>query len=96
MNEDIEVWIRVFFWVFRSRECISNRANALLNLGQLNESLEDCIKSISYDKNYSNPYFVLLTNYSKAGHENKAIEYLKNSAQLGNRNAQATLREIGL
>lgn len=74
----------------------SNRANALLNLGQMNESLEDCKKSISYDKNYSNPYFILSTIYSKAGQEDKAIEFLKVSAQLGNRNAQATLREIGL
>jgi tetratricopeptide (TPR) repeat protein len=74
----------------------NNRANAYLNLGQLDESLEDCKKSISYDKNYSNPYLVLANVYSKAGQEAKAIEYLKISAQLGNRNAQSTLREIGL
>lgn len=95
-NEDIEGMDMGVLLGVPFKRMYSNRANALLNLGQLNESLEDCKKSISYDKNYSNPYFVLSTIYSKAGHEDKAIEYLKISAQLGNRNAQATLREIGL
>lgn len=78
------------------KRMFNNRANAQLNLGKLNESLEDCKKSISYDKNYSNPYFVLSNVYSKAGQEAKAIEFLRISASLGNRTAQATLREIGL
>ena len=95
-NEDIEGMDMGVLLGIPFKRMYSNRANALLNLGQLNESLEDCKKSITYDKNYSNPYFVLSTIYSKAGHEDKAIEYLKISAQLGNRNAQATLRELGL
>lgn len=74
----------------------NNRANALKNLGELNEAIEDCEKSLSYDKNYSNPYLMLSQIYSKAGQEDKAIEFLKTSAQLGNNSAISTLRQIGL
>ena len=74
----------------------NNRANAYKNLGLLNEALEDCKKSLSYDKNYSNPYLMLSQIYSKAGQEEKAIEFLKVSAQLGNNSAISTLKQIGL
>ena len=74
----------------------NNRANAYKNLGLLNEALEDCKKSLSYDKNYSNPYLMLSQIYSKAGKEEKAIEFLKVSAQLGNNSAISTLKQIGL
>lgn len=74
----------------------NNRANALKNLGKLNEAIDDCKKSLSYDKNYSNPYVMLSQIFSKAGQEDKAIEYLKIAAQLGNNYAISTLREFGL
>lgn len=95
-NKDIEGMDMGVLLGVPFKRMYNNRANAHLNVGQLNESLEDCKKSIGYDKNYSNPYLVLSNIYSKAGQESKAIEYLKISAQLGNRNAQATLRDIGL
>jgi tetratricopeptide (TPR) repeat protein len=74
----------------------NNRANAYKNLGQLDVAIEDCNKSLNYDKNYSNPYFMLSQIYSEAGQEEKAIEYLKVSAQLGNNSAMSTLKQIGL
>ena len=94
-NEDIEGMDMGVLLGVPFKRMYSNRAIALLKLGQLNESLEDCKKSISYDENYSNPYFVLSSIYSKAGHEDKAIGYLKISAKLGNRNAEVALRKIG-
>lgn len=74
----------------------NNRANARKNIGKLNEAVEDCKRSLSYDKNYSNPYLMLSQIYSKAGQEDKAIEFLKISAQLGNRSALSTLQQLGL
>lgn len=74
----------------------NNRANAKKNIGKLNEAVEDCKKSLNYDKNYSNPYLMLSQIYSSAGQEEKAIEFLKISAQLGNRSALSTLKQIGL
>jgi len=94
-NKDIEGMDMGVLLGVPFKRMYNNRANAYLNLGQLNESLQDCKKSIGYDKNYSNPYLVLANIYSKAGQEAKAIEYLKISAQLGNRNAQLTLKDIG-
>jgi len=72
----------------------NNRANANKNLGKLNEAVEDCKKSLTYDKNYSNPYLMLSQIYSQAGQEQKAVEFLKISAQLGNNTAISTLRQM--
>ncbi len=73
----------------------NNRANAYLNIGKLNEAIDDCNKSLEHDINYSNPYLLLSQIFSKAGQESKAIDFLKKSAQLGNKNAILTLRQIG-
>ncbi|BDS09573.1 tetratricopeptide repeat protein [Aureispira anguillae] len=73
-----------------------NRGSLLFNMNNLNESLEDCKKSLSYDQNYSNPYMLLAQIFNKAGQEDEAMKYLKISAQLGNRNAISALKQMGL
>ena len=78
------------------KKMYNNRANAFMNIGELDKAFEDCKKSLSFDKGYSNPYLLLSQIYSKAGQEDKAIEFLKISAQLGNKNAIITLEKIGL
>jgi tetratricopeptide (TPR) repeat protein len=78
------------------KKMYNNRANALKNLGKLNEAVEDCKKSLSFDKNYSNPYLMLSQIYSKAGQEQEATKYLQISAQLGNQSAISILRQLGI
>lgn len=73
----------------------NNRANALMNIGRLNESLDDCKRSLSFDKYYSNPYLLLYQIYSKAGQIDQSMEFLKISAELGNKNAISTLKKLG-
>lgn len=73
----------------------NNRGNALMNLGKLNEALENCKLSIDYDRQYSNPYLLLAQIYSKAGQEQEALNFLRTSAQLGNATALSMLRQMG-
>ncbi|HRA73963.1 MAG TPA: tetratricopeptide repeat protein [Flavobacterium sp.] len=73
----------------------NNRGNILMNLGSLNDALENCKMSISYDKQYSNPYLLIAQIYSKAGQEQEALNFLKISAELGNKAAISMLSKIG-
>jgi tetratricopeptide (TPR) repeat protein len=77
------------------KRMFNNRASAYLNIGKLDESFNDCMASISYDKTYSNPYLTLATIWSKKGHEQQALELLKISAKYGNKNAMETLNKLG-
>lgn len=72
----------------------NNRANAFKNINKLNEAFEDCKTSLSFDKNYSNPYLMLSQIFSKAGKEPEAIKYLKIAAELGNKNAISMVSQI--
>ncbi len=72
----------------------NNRANALMNLGKLQEGIYDCNKAIEYDRNYSNPYIILFQIYAKLGNENAAIQNLLKSAELGNNNAVNILSQL--
>ena len=74
----------------------NNRGNAKKNLGELNEAIEDCEKSISIDRNYSNPYLLLSQIYDLKGMKEKSLEFLKVSARLGNNYAKKKLDEIGV
>ncbi len=72
----------------------NNRANALKNIGKLNEAFEDCKTALNYDKNYSNSYLLLSQIFSQAGQESKALEMLNAAANLGNQNAINMLNQI--
>jgi|SRR5690606_21932851 len=72
----------------------NNRGDALMNLGKFNEALEDCEISISYDKQYSNPYLLIANIFSKTGQEQEAMNFLKAAAQLGNKNAISIIEQL--
>lgn len=73
------------------KKMYNNRANALKNIGKLQEALVDCKKSLEYDQKYSNPYLLLSQIYAKVGQEKEALKYLQISASLGNTNAKRVL-----
>ncbi|MDO4729552.1 MAG: tetratricopeptide repeat protein [Bacteroidota bacterium] len=73
----------------------NNRGNSLKNIGKLQDAFEDCKKALEYDVNYSNPYLLLSQIFSQVGQEDKALTFLKKSANLGNQNAQQMLRQLG-
>ncbi len=72
----------------------NNRANALKNLGKLNEALDDCKKALSYNNQYSNTYLLLSQIFNLAGKENKAIDMLVQAANLGNTEAIRMLNKL--
>lgn len=71
-----------------------NRGNSYKTTNKLNEAFEDAKKALSYDKDYSNPYILISQIFSQAGQEDKAVEFMRHAAQLGNRNAQLMLSKI--
>ncbi len=72
-----------------------NRSVVLTNIGKLTEALHDCVESINYDPNYSNPYLQLGFIYYKAGQEEDAVKFLKQAVSLGNQKAMEMLEQIG-
>lgn len=73
-----------------------NRGQAFFATNKYNESILDCETSLSYDKSYSNPYLLMAQIHSKIGNQEKAVELLIQSAQLGNQNAAHLIRQFGL
>ena len=87
---DMGVWLGLPF-----KRMYNNRALAYLNIERLEDSLQDCLSAINYDKNYSNPYLVMAAISNKEGREQQAIEILQFAAKLGNQNAIITLQKLG-
>ncbi|WP_111966940.1 tetratricopeptide repeat protein [Capnocytophaga canis] len=95
LNEDLEgMYMGVMLGV-EFKRMYNNRGNSLKNIGRLQDAFEDCKKALEYDVNYSNPYLLLSQIFSQADQEDKALIFLKKSADLGNQNAQRMLRQLG-
>ena len=95
-NEDLEGMDGGIMRGLPFKRMYNNRANAFKNQNKLNEAVEDCKQSLTFDQNYSNPYLLLSQIYSSAGQEQEAIKYLKISAQLGNQNAISMICRLGI
>jgi tetratricopeptide (TPR) repeat protein len=93
-NEDLEGMDGGVLLGVPFKRIYNNRGNALKNLNQLNEAFEDCKMALSYDGQYSNTFLLLSQIFSMAGQEDKAIEMLEHSANLGNQNAMRILQNI--
>ncbi|MFJ1331907.1 tetratricopeptide repeat protein [Capnocytophaga canimorsus] len=95
LNEDLEGMDMGVMLGVEFKRMYNNRGNSLKNIGRLQDAFEDCKKALEYDANYSNPYLLLSQIFSQAGQEDKALIFLKKSANLGNQNAQRMLRQLG-
>lgn len=82
-NEDLEGIDNGVLLGVEFKKLYNNRACALKNIGKLQNAFEDCIRSLEYDENYSNPYLLLYQIFSLDGQKGKAIDFLKKICGFG-------------
>lgn len=82
------------YFVIEKEQILNNRANAKINLGNIQGGLRDAEKAIEVNPDYSKAYITKGLAALQNGHKRKAQQSLESAAELGNVQAKAILTQL--